>query len=512
MSALSQFLGNLAGQVAARAIIPRILGATGAVGRMEPGRYPHPEYGPVIIPAGAEMDRPDAPAPPRLQIATWAVFAAYGGLLWYAAKKTAPTPLADLPEAPEIPDLGDVGVTAFEEETPLLFPGLKRELDLESEDIATSDDPVLACLERAGWKLNRVEKLRESIFEKQQLDMFGKPLEDLTRSEEELLEAINTCLAFLEGKFGSLEAAGVACGECSGDDSDLGATQEELTLYPGPTAPKHMRAKEGPDTFWFFIAKGHRKANPVTQDQIDANPDWYLSAEKDKKGKLYQVEADTKVKALTKLHDQLKAAREYTKEYGGKENKFTPWFSPVESGGKGYRTIPNVMAHPKTAEQAEIDFDPAPDPRKIPRDRIEFLLNQYLEGLESGQHPTIDGATLHIYGRTGKEYREALLGSLRSWGFKNWTNFKASMKSQSRYAKDEVALLYEYLDSLEPGEKVDVLDAVDFIIGGNPTSEKIDAVNALVKQEGYYYLDDLRKAYKSGDEEKIPAHRKTRTT
>lgn len=222
MSALSQFIGILAGQVAARAIIPQILNASGAVGRLQPGRYPHPEYGPVIIPRGAQFDQDEpedvtALQGPHFQIATWAVFAAYGGLLWYAARKTAPTALVDLPDLPE---LSDLGVTAFEEETPLLFPEMRRELDLETEDIATSDDPVLACLQRAGWKLPRVEKLRESIFEKQQLDIFGKPQEDLTGSEEELLEAINKCLAFLEGKFGSLEAAGVVCGECSEEDEE----------------------------------------------------------------------------------------------------------------------------------------------------------------------------------------------------------------------------------------------------------------------------------------------------
>ena len=215
MSALTRFLGNLAGQVAARAIIPRIVSATGAVGRMEPGRYPHPEYGPIIIPRGAESD-PEQPGQvnhvlqgPPFQIATWAVFAAYGGLLWYAARTTTATALADLPDQP-------LGQSFSEAEEEALFPGLKRELQpFEVEDVATSADPVEACLQRRGWKLDRVAKLMESIQKKQALDLFEAQDEELTGGEAELLDDINDCLKRLEKTFGSLEAAGVSCGACS---------------------------------------------------------------------------------------------------------------------------------------------------------------------------------------------------------------------------------------------------------------------------------------------------------
>lgn len=456
MSGFSQFVGAVAGQVASRLIMNKVVD----LGQREPGGYKVPPE----IPGGVPVERQPAEAEgSRFKIPNWMFFTGYGALLWYAAKATAPV---------DMPDLG------AEPESDLLFPSLKREItSFDIEDVATSDDPVEACLERSGWKLPRIDELRQSIFEKEQVDLFTTP-EPLTRSEGELLDAIETCMQKLESQYGSLEAAGVACSVCDGDDPDLGAAEiketredwiarheapgqwrymwqrpgeepkqvsdnkayhlnlstapgrmyllraisanaarkliatgrftplererrkspkgkdtepafyprqqslspepeqlillgdgddlsavqremfdpeeQELTLYPGPTAPKHMQAKEGPDTFWFFIAKGFRKANLVTQDQIDSNPDWYFSAEKDKKGKLYQVEADTKVKALKKLHDQLKAAREYTKEYGRKENKFTPWFNPVESGGKGFRILPNIMAHPKTAKDRDL--------------------------------------------------------------------------------------------------------------------------------------------------------------
>jgi len=220
MSALTRFLGNLAGQVAARAIIPRILTSTAALRGIEPGRYPHPEYGPIIIPRGADLD-PDQPGDvrpvlqgPPFQIATWAVFCAYGGLLWYAARKTTPPALVDLPDLPD-EALGQ----SLSKEEEALFPGLKRELQpFEVEDVATSDDPVLACLQRAGWKLDRVETLMASIAQKQTLDLFKTEAEELTGGEAQLSEAIEDCLARLEKEFGSLEAAGVSC--CTGEDEE----------------------------------------------------------------------------------------------------------------------------------------------------------------------------------------------------------------------------------------------------------------------------------------------------
>jgi len=416
MSGFTQFLGAIAGQVASRVIMNKVANV-GLSQAREPSREPGGYKPPVIVPKGAEFDRPEAGVPSgRYKIPTWLFFTGYGALLWYAAKATAPV---------DMPDLGDPGP-----EEALLFPGLKRELThLDVEDISTSDDPVEACLERAGWKLPRIDELRQSIFEKEQVDLFTTP-EPLTRSEGELLEAIESCMQRLEIQYGSLEAAGVVCSDC-GQDGDLPSAyaavqremfdpeQIEIDYDPAPDP------QGTPNIFWFFIAKGHHKGNLVTQDQIDSNPEWYFSAEKDKKGKLYQVEADTKVKALTKLHDQLKAAREYTKEYGQKQNKFTPWFHPVENGGKGYRIIPNIMAHPETG-----------------------------------------------------------------------------------YGTEEAPRLYEYLDTLEPGEPANVLDACNFIHGsGNCESAQMESVIDLVKQEGYFYLDDLRKAYK--DKAEIPAHRKT---
>ena len=229
---LSRFLGSLAGNVVGRVALSRITQGRGGLGRLEPGRYPHPEYGPVIIPEGAKLD-PEKPGEvrqihgrPPFQIAPWAFLVAYGGLLWYAARTTGAVKDAPLPPAfadfEEHADEAEPLGTKFTED-PYLFPSLKRELQpFEAEDVATSGNPVEACLQRRGWKLSRVEKLKESIAEKQSLDMFSAEEKELTGGEAELLDAIEDCLQRIEKQYGSLEAAGIqiGCPACSAIDEE----------------------------------------------------------------------------------------------------------------------------------------------------------------------------------------------------------------------------------------------------------------------------------------------------
>ena len=219
---LSRFFGSLAGQVAGRVALSKIAQRRQGLGGLEPGRYPHPEFGPVIIPGGAEPDpekpgevRPITGKPP-FQIAPWAFAVGYGALLWYAARQTA---VEELP--PAYPETEYLGAKLTED--PYLFPSLKRELQpFEAEDVATSDDPVEACLQRRGWKLARVEELKESIAEKQSLDLFSQEEKELTGGEAGLLEAIEDCLQRIEKQYGSLEAAGIGigCPACSAIDEE----------------------------------------------------------------------------------------------------------------------------------------------------------------------------------------------------------------------------------------------------------------------------------------------------
>jgi hypothetical protein len=77
-----------------------------------------------------------------------------------------------------------------------LFPHMRRELTLELDDPATSNDPLEACLERKGWDLRRVQKIQDSIADKMTPDMFGKK-QKLSASEIMLQEQIDNCFQMI---------------------------------------------------------------------------------------------------------------------------------------------------------------------------------------------------------------------------------------------------------------------------------------------------------------------------
>jgi len=74
-----------------------------------------------------------------------------------------------------------------------LFPGLKREMVLELQDVAKSDDPLTQCLERKGWNLKRISDLRNSIIIKRQPDIFTGKTGKLTASEIDLEKDTDDC-------------------------------------------------------------------------------------------------------------------------------------------------------------------------------------------------------------------------------------------------------------------------------------------------------------------------------
>lgn len=75
-----------------------------------------------------------------------------------------------------------------------LFPGMKREMVLHVQDVGKSEDPLVRCLERIGWKVSRVAQLQRSIQEKRQPDLFTGKTKPLNASEKELLENMDVCL------------------------------------------------------------------------------------------------------------------------------------------------------------------------------------------------------------------------------------------------------------------------------------------------------------------------------
>lgn len=87
--------------------------------------------------------------------------------------------------------LGSASLGQYKEQE--LFPGLRREMVLEMEDVAKSDDPLTICLERKGWKLARISELRNSIIRKRQPDVMTGKVRPLSRSEKELEADTDEC-------------------------------------------------------------------------------------------------------------------------------------------------------------------------------------------------------------------------------------------------------------------------------------------------------------------------------
>lgn len=101
-----------------------------------------------------------------------------------------------------------------EPEQPELFKA-KRTLTLEMEDIAKSDDPLFACMERRGYKQREMDRLSDSIAMKATIDIFEKKPEKLTSSETKFQDDIQSCIETITKVFGSLEAAGYEDCDCA---------------------------------------------------------------------------------------------------------------------------------------------------------------------------------------------------------------------------------------------------------------------------------------------------------
>lgn len=194
MRHLAGILGTILGRVLGNKVIPALRG-------LEPGRYPHPQWGPIVIPPTPTLE-PGEPTPRRLPFQVTLPGVVGGLAVAYWLYKRRQRRAAEL-----------------EGQQKELFPGLRRELQLKAEDVATSADPVEACLERVyGWNLDRVRELKQSIDLKTTPDMFTKKEEPLTGPESQLLDHIEDCLSRIEKEYGSLEAAGLNLAPCSAID------------------------------------------------------------------------------------------------------------------------------------------------------------------------------------------------------------------------------------------------------------------------------------------------------
>lgn len=103
-----------------------------------------------------------------------------------------------------------------------LFPGLRREMVLEPpEDVATSDDPVTACMERLGWRTGRMEELKRSIAEKRTPDLFTGKTKRLSAGEKEYQRVMSECLAARSGTAGLGARRGVRKKRISWNKGDI---------------------------------------------------------------------------------------------------------------------------------------------------------------------------------------------------------------------------------------------------------------------------------------------------
>ena len=168
-------LGTIAGDMLGRVVTGKILPNIGRLGGIPPGRYPHPIYGPVVIPPTPSLEPgdPNIPPPPKVQI-TLAGF------------------------------LGGVALAAW------LYDRSKQKKELAYIPGPEPADPVEECLLNYGWNLGDIRKLKASI------DAKAGTGEAFTGDENRILDHIEGCLDVLEKEYGSLDTAGLAPCPCPG--------------------------------------------------------------------------------------------------------------------------------------------------------------------------------------------------------------------------------------------------------------------------------------------------------
>ena len=168
-------LGIIAGSVLGRVVVGKILPNIGRLGSIEPGRYPHPIYGPIVIPKTPSLKPgdPNVPPPPKVQI-TLAGF------------------------------LGGVALAAW------LYDRSKQKEALSYIPGPEPPDPVEECLLNYGWNLGDIRRLKASI------DAKAGTGEAFTADENRILDHIEGCLDIVEQQYGSMETAGLTPCPCSG--------------------------------------------------------------------------------------------------------------------------------------------------------------------------------------------------------------------------------------------------------------------------------------------------------
>ncbi len=219
-------ISNLA-FMAGQKVLPKVLHSLRGI---EPGRYPH-IWPLIIIPKSPVLPDPGdrefkVRKPPPFKLTTSGFLLTFGGIIWYLKRRRERGELGQqveldlFPEPPKAKKREPRQPSTGQQQ---LWPGLRRELVFdEPVDVSTSEDPVEICMERRGWKLARMHKLRDQIAEKETVSMFDEDDSEaepvFTQGEQSFLEEIEKCLDVVKKRYGSLEAAGledVPCELCN---------------------------------------------------------------------------------------------------------------------------------------------------------------------------------------------------------------------------------------------------------------------------------------------------------
>jgi hypothetical protein len=77
---------------------------------------------------------------------------------------------------------------------------IKDRLELQVQDVATSDDPLLQALERKGYSQNRIKILQDNISAKNTIDMFTGQTQPLTEAEKLFQRDCDKALKAISGR------------------------------------------------------------------------------------------------------------------------------------------------------------------------------------------------------------------------------------------------------------------------------------------------------------------------
>lgn len=142
----------------------------------------------------------DLPDKLKIEISVAKELLIIAGAVALLALLEGPRVVKKMRQSPQVPSL-----SAAQKE---LFNAPRKFERFEPIDVATSDDPLVQCLERQGWNPKRILNLQASISEKMTPDLFTGKTTKLTGGEVQLQENIDDCLQKISKSRGKKQTEG----------------------------------------------------------------------------------------------------------------------------------------------------------------------------------------------------------------------------------------------------------------------------------------------------------------